>query len=160
MKYGEQLTVDEFTELIGQITGIRKSPEQAKAYDKLISGLNSRYGKDLSFVARAMLVDEKIFNCKYELPRSKSRVSVGRSRDNDIFMPAYPNTSNWEKLGIARSVAPVHATIEVKDGKYFINDAGSPRGTYVNGVLVESPVEVGNGDIVTLGDYPVRFVRR
>jgi ABC-type multidrug transport system ATPase subunit/pSer/pThr/pTyr-binding forkhead associated (FHA) protein len=45
-----------------------------------------------------------------------------------------------------------HAQVEFKGGKYTLTDTGSTNGTFVNGRLLDGPVEMHDGDIVRIGD--------
>jgi pSer/pThr/pTyr-binding forkhead associated (FHA) protein len=52
-------------------------------------------------------------------------------------------------------VSGQHCTIQVKQGKVFVTDAGSTNGTFVNEVRVEKEVELHHGD--RLGVGPLAF---
>lgn len=45
-----------------------------------------------------------------------------------------------------------NTSIRIRDGKYWIRDLGSSNGTQVNGVSVDSEVELQSGDRVRIGD--------
>jgi hypothetical protein len=76
----------------------------------------------------------------------KDRVTIGRSRDSDIFL---------EDLAVSR----LHTTINRESGGYVLRDEGSANGTYVNGKrITEQPLE--EGDEIQVGQSVLAFVRR
>lgn len=48
-------------------------------------------------------------------------------------------------------VSRYHAALMIDDPMIVIRDLGSTNGTHLNGVKLEGPVELKNGDIVTVG---------
>ena len=70
---------------------------------------------------------------------------IGRSITNDIVL-----NSNL--------VSKEHADIIESDGSYFIIDKNSSNGTFVNGQIVDSNIELLNGDIIEIGDYKIEFI--
>jgi class 3 adenylate cyclase/pSer/pThr/pTyr-binding forkhead associated (FHA) protein len=82
---------------------------------------------------------------------------LGRKADNDL---SFPKDS---------SVSRHHAIIKVRDGKVFLgevvethDDTGQPSrptyGTFINGLQVQEPVELQDGDDLTLGtSLRIRF---
>jgi pSer/pThr/pTyr-binding forkhead associated (FHA) protein len=100
----------------------------------------------------AKLVD-CVLDREYPLPE-KDAVTIGRGNGNDISLPEY-----HEDDAIAKSLSRVsrhHATIERKDGKYFIKD-NSTNGTYINGYPVKF-AEIKNGSELKFPFYLVKFV--
>lgn len=79
------------------------------------------------------------------VPLSGERVSIGRSRDNDIFLP-----DQW----LSRS----HAEIHVRADGCFVVDLGSKNGTLLNGARLEREERLRAGDVITLGEHLVTFV--
>lgn len=73
-------------------------------------------------------------------------VSIGRARDNTIVL-ADPNCSSHQ------------AVLERRDPGYFIRDAGSKNGTFVNGRRIEGPVPLTIGDEVQLGSTSAVYDR-
>lgn len=67
---------------------------------------------------------------------------VGRNPDADVWIDH-------------DSVSRRHARISVLSGKAILEDLQSRNGTFVRGRRIESPVELGDGDIVGFG--PVTF---
>lgn len=66
------------------------------------------------------------------------RFTIGRSSANDLPL---------SDISISRS----HAEVKVRDGEYLICDVGSKHGTFLNGVRVEQPAALKNGDRIQLG---------
>jgi pSer/pThr/pTyr-binding forkhead associated (FHA) protein len=76
----------------------------------------------------------------------KDRVTIGRSRDSDIFL---------EDLAVSR----LHTTINRESADYVLRDEGSANGTYINGKrITEQPLE--EGDEIQVGQSVLAFVRR
>ena len=70
--------------------------------------------------------------------------SMGRDAGNDIALP--------DEAASAR-----HATLEVHDGEWFIEDLGSTNGTLVNGVRIERRERVRPGDEIAIGRIALRL---
>jgi pSer/pThr/pTyr-binding forkhead associated (FHA) protein len=66
-----------------------------------------------------------------------AKLSIGRHSENDIVL---------KDMGVSR----YHATVEGREQKLFVFDAGSKNGTIVNGTKVES-AELHHGDVVRIG---------
>jgi signal transduction histidine kinase len=73
-------------------------------------------------------------------PRS---YEVGRARTNDIALNE-------------PSISKLHARIEYKDGRFFIEDAGSMHGVYVNAAKVRR-AELAPGAQIQLGNVTLKF---
>lgn len=73
------------------------------------------------------------------------QATVGRHPDQDLQV-------------LDRVVSKQHSIVE-KDptGRYFVRDAGSRNGTFVNGKLVETRSELRNGDRITIGSSEIVF---
>ena len=82
-------------------------------------------------------VHEKI---RFLKPRS---YEVGRARHNDIALNE-------------PSISKLHARIEYRDGRFFIEDAGSMHGVYVNAAKVRR-AELAPGAQVQLGNVTLKF---
>jgi sigma-B regulation protein RsbU (phosphoserine phosphatase) len=81
---------------------------------------------------------------KERFPLSGTRVTIGRSRDSDIFLP-----DQW----LSRN----HAAIEQRPEGYFVNDLSSKNGTLLNGEPLQSWRRLRPGDIITLGEHTLTF---
>ncbi len=74
-----------------------------------------------------------------EYALSEKTVVIGREAINDIM---------FQELEISRR----HASITFVNGQYTIEDLASTNGTFVNGRRISSPVVLGDGDVLDLGD--------
>ncbi len=74
----------------------------------------------------------------------KEVTKVGRHPDSDIFL---------DDITVSRR----HAEFLVKKGDYFVVDAGSLNGTYVNKQRIEQ-AKLATGDEVQIGKYKLIFV--
>jgi serine phosphatase RsbU (regulator of sigma subunit) len=73
-------------------------------------------------------------------PLTRERVEIGRQGDSDIYL---------ESLAVSRQ----HARL-VRDGTaWFVEDAGSSNGTYINGEPVVGRVPLREGDALQIGPY-------
>ena len=77
-------------------------------------------------------------------PLAKERVTIGRSRDSDIFLP-----DQW--------LSRHHAEILKKDVTFFVHDLGSKNGTLLNGEPVQGDRRLRHGDVITLGEHVLTF---
>jgi hypothetical protein len=69
--------------------------------------------------------------------------SVGRNTESAVFL---------DDITVSRS----HATFERRDGEWFVRDAGSLNGTYVNGEQVDE-TKLATGDQVQIGRFRLTF---
>jgi pSer/pThr/pTyr-binding forkhead associated (FHA) protein len=69
--------------------------------------------------------------------------SVGRNTDSDVFL---------DDVTVSRK----HATFERRGGEWFVRDAGSLNGTYVNGEQVDE-TKLADGDLVQIGRFKLTF---
>ena len=61
----------------------------------------------------------------------------------------------------ARGVEPIHLRIHrAADGSYFLEDAGSRSGTFLNGKAIARPERLADGDVIRFGVNEVRFQER
>ncbi len=72
----------------------------------------------------------------------RERTVLGRSRDADIFIP-----DQW--------LSRMHAEILLDRGGLLIADLGSKNGTLVNGLRIQGPTPLRQGDQIKLGDHMV-----
>ena len=77
-------------------------------------------------------------------PLAKTRVTVGRSRESDIFLP-----DQW--------LSRHHAAIEERDDGYWVADLKSKNGTLLNGEAVRDWRRLRPGDVITLGEHTLTF---
>jgi len=77
-------------------------------------------------------------------PLLKARVTIGRSRDSDIFLP-----DQW--------LSRQHAEILQKPDGYYVSDLGSKNGTLLNGGRIHEQQRLRAGDVITLGEHILTF---
>src|SRR5512142_2770730 len=77
-------------------------------------------------------------------PLAKEKVTIGRSRESDIFLP-----DQW--------LSRHHAAIEQRDGGYWVGDLRSKNGTLLNGEPVRDWRRLRPGDVITLGEHTLTF---
>ena len=77
-------------------------------------------------------------------PLAKPRVTIGRSRESDIFLP-----DQW--------LSRHHAAIEQRDEAFWVNDLRSKNGTLLNGEPVADWRRLRPGDVITLGEHTLTF---
>ena len=77
-------------------------------------------------------------------PLANERVTIGRSRDSDIFLP-----DQW--------LSRHHAEILKKDAAFYLHDLGSKNGTLLNGEPVHGDRRLRHGDVITLGEHVLTF---
>ena len=77
-------------------------------------------------------------------PLAKTRVTIGRSRESDIFLP-----DQW--------LSRHHAAIEQRDEAFWVNDLRSKNGTLLNGEPVGDWRRLRPGDVITLGEHTLTF---
>jgi serine phosphatase RsbU (regulator of sigma subunit)/pSer/pThr/pTyr-binding forkhead associated (FHA) protein len=77
-------------------------------------------------------------------PLAKARVTVGRSRESDIFLP-----DQW--------LSRHHAAIEEREDGYWVSDLNSKNGTLLNGEPVRDWRRLRPGDVITLGEHTLTF---
>ena len=80
---------------------------------------------------------------EYEL--SAAPLTIGRGGQNDVQIEA-------DEFASAR-----HVRIEPRRDGVWVNDLGSTNGTFVNGVRVDRPRKLANGDVVRAGETELRF---
>lgn len=72
----------------------------------------------------------------------KQRITLGRSRDCDVFI-----ADQW--------LSRLHAEITRERDVLYLSDLGSKNGTLVNGQKVAGRQALHQGDVVTLGDHKI-----
>ena len=71
-------------------------------------------------------------------------MSIGRSRESDIFLP-----DQW--------LSRHHAAIEQREGAFWVGDLNSKNGTLLNGEPVRDWRRLRPGDVITLGEHTLTF---
>lgn len=96
----------------------------------------------------AWLKVEKGFRAGREMILSKSETTIGRAENCDIGL-----------FG-DRAVERLHARIVLTNNAYFLVDAGSSDGTYLNGRMVRQPTPLHSDDLIKVGNSVLRFRER
>ena len=98
-------------------------------------------------VPRIELVDVNKVTSKKTLVLKKRIVNIGRDPNNDIVIPK-------------DTVSSLHATIEYRDGFFYLEDQRSKNKTYLNGEEIEphSLIKLKSGDEITFNVYKFKFI--
>jgi pSer/pThr/pTyr-binding forkhead associated (FHA) protein len=91
-------------------------------------------------VTASVVLDE---GSEFEL--DSSPLTIGRGNQNDVPI-------DGDEFASAR-----HVRIEPRRDGVWVHDLGSTNGTYVNGVRIDRPRKLLDGDIVRVGDTELRF---
>jgi DNA-binding response OmpR family regulator len=93
---------------------------------------------------RAQLVEQRGPAASQVFLLQGSITRIGRYPDNDIVLPS-PSVSRY------------HAELRYAAGHYVLYDLGSRNGTDVNGVAVQAPYPLRQGDRITIGELVLVF---
>ena len=108
--------------------------------------LNKQNGRSMD---QAELIDtENIISTEsITLPLDRKSVSIGRDPSNDIVIPR-------------ESISSLHATIDYKNGYYYLEDHRSTNGTRLNDKSIKenNPVRLKSGDKIHFAIYEFRFL--
>jgi hypothetical protein len=88
------------------------------------------------------------FRAGREMILAKEKTSVGRAEGTDIAL--------FGDSGVER----LHAHIVLDARRYFIEDNGTPGGTYVNDQRVNGRTPLQSGDVIRMGKSVLRFYER
>lgn len=94
-------------------------------------------------VGEVILIDV-VSNRSYPIAAALCR--FGRDISNDIVLTG------------DKSLSRFHFQVTIVDNEYFVEDAGSRNGTFLNGAPVTAPKKLINGDIISAGMSRYRFV--
>ncbi len=91
--------------------------------------------------------DNIISQTRLSLPIDKQVVKIGRDNSNDIEIPK-------------DSISSLHATIEFRNGYYYLEDHRSTNGTRLNDDKVKenTPMRLKSGDKIQFSVYEFRFL--
>ncbi len=82
-------------------------------------------------------------SCQVEL--TEAVFTIGRGTANDLHF-----RNPW--------LSRLHARIIPRDDTFYLADAGSRNGTYLNGQVLRGEEPLAHGDVIALGDILLRFV--
>ncbi|MFC1815138.1 FHA domain-containing protein [Thermodesulfobacteriota bacterium] len=110
-------------------------------------GLSDLALQKASRMPRAELIDVKNITSKQTVTFGKRINKIGRDANNDV---AIPNDT----------VSSFHATIEYRDGSFYLEDQRSKNKTFLNGEEVEphSPQKLKSGDVISFNIYKFIFL--
>ena len=94
---------------------------------------------------RLVVVASAVLEPGQEYELSAAPLTIGRGGQNDVQIEA-------DEFASAR-----HVRIEPRRDGVWVNDLGSTNGTFVNGVRVDRPRKLANGDVVRAGETELRF---
>ncbi len=80
----------------------------------------------------------------HRFPLAKDHITIGRSRENDIFLP-----DQW--------LSRHHAEIRRDGDNFALRDLGSKNGTLLNGTRIAGEQRLRPGDVITLGEHALTF---
>jgi phosphoserine phosphatase RsbU/P len=92
----------------------------------------------------AEILIEHADGARQRYPVDKDRITIGRARESDIFLP-----DQW--------LSRHHAEIQRREGAFFLLDLGSKNGTLVNGERVRQQRRLQQGDVIALGEHYLTF---
>jgi hypothetical protein len=96
----------------------------------------------------AWLRVEQGFRRGREMMLQKSEITIGRAESCDVGLFGDP------------LVDKLHAKLMLHGNQYFVVDAGSASGTFVNDQRINGPTPLRNGDAIRLGKCVLRFGER
>jgi pSer/pThr/pTyr-binding forkhead associated (FHA) protein len=75
---------------------------------------------------------------------SVSRILIGSDPDNHLILEA-------------PDVDAAHASLELRNNAWVLQDLGGPGGTHVNGQRIEGPYPLHHHDLIGLGQIKIQF---
>jgi hypothetical protein len=98
---------------------------------------------------QAELIDTEnvVTETDLSIPINSKVVKIGRDESNDIIIPK-------------DSISSLHATIEYRNGYYYLEDHRSTNGTRLNGMKVKenTPMRLKSGDKIQFAIFEFRFL--
>jgi hypothetical protein len=96
---------------------------------------------------RLVIVRSPQFDEGVDFDVDSRQLTIGRGGQNDIAIPS-------DEYASAR-----HARFEPRQDGVWVQDLGSTNGTYLNGMRLEHPRRLTQGDIVRVGETDLRYER-
>lgn len=94
---------------------------------------------------RLVVVDSKVLTVGEQFDLDSRPLTVGRGTQNDVSI-------DGDEFASAR-----HVRVEPRRDGVWVSDIGSTNGTYVNGVRIDRPRKLAQGDVVRVGETELRF---
>jgi pSer/pThr/pTyr-binding forkhead associated (FHA) protein len=94
---------------------------------------------------RLVVVQSHVLTVGEEFGLGSGQLTVGRGAQNDVSIEG-------DEFASAR-----HVRVERRRDGAWVSDIGSTNGTYVNGVRIDRPRKLVQGDVVRVGETELRF---
>jgi pSer/pThr/pTyr-binding forkhead associated (FHA) protein len=94
---------------------------------------------------RLVVVQSQVLKVGDEFGLDATPLTVGRGTQNDVSI-------DGDEFASAR-----HVRVEPRRDGVWVSDVGSTNGTYVNGVRIDRPRKLVQGDVVRVGETELRF---
>jgi hypothetical protein len=94
---------------------------------------------------RLVVVHSGVIDEGEEFSLDSSAVTIGRASQNTVSI-------DGDEFASAR-----HARVEPRRDGVWVSDLGSTNGTFVNGVRIDRPRKLVNGDVVRAGETELRY---
>jgi len=94
---------------------------------------------------RLVVVHSEVLSAGQEYELNSSALTVGRGGQNDVSIEG-------DEFASAR-----HLRVEPRRDGVWVSDLGSTNGTFVNGVRIDRPRKLVQGDVVRVGETELRF---
>ncbi|HEY8704427.1 MAG TPA: FHA domain-containing protein [Gaiellaceae bacterium] len=94
---------------------------------------------------RLVVVHSQVLTVGEEFDLDSTPLTVGRGAQNDVSIEG-------DEFASAR-----HVRVEPRRDGVWVSDVGSTNGTYVNGVRIDRPCKLAQGDLVRVGETELRF---
>jgi pSer/pThr/pTyr-binding forkhead associated (FHA) protein len=94
---------------------------------------------------RLVVVHSQVLKAGEEFDLDSNPLTVGRGTQNDVSI-------DGDEFASAR-----HVRVEPRRDGVWVSDVGSTNGTYVNGVRIDRPRKLVQGDVVRVGETELRF---
>jgi hypothetical protein len=94
---------------------------------------------------RLVVVQSHVLTVGEEFDLDATPLTVGRGAQNDVSIEG-------DEFASAR-----HVRVEPRRDGVWVSDVGSTNGTYVNGVRIDTPRKLAQGDLVRVGETELRF---
>jgi hypothetical protein len=94
---------------------------------------------------RLVVTNSPVLEEGTEYSLDSAAVTIGRAGQNDVSI-------DGDEFASSR-----HARVEPRRDGVWVNDLGSTNGTFVNGVRIDRPRKLVNGDVVRTGETELRY---
>jgi hypothetical protein len=94
---------------------------------------------------RLVVVHSQVLTVGEEFDLDSTPLTVGRGAQNDVSIEG-------DEFASAR-----HVRVEPRRDGVWVSDVGSTNGTYVNGMRIDRPRKLEQGDLVRVGETELRF---